>query len=532
MKQNLLKISTIICAALVLAAGCKKNKDVNVPVESVTVEAAVTIDEGTTKQLTATVLPENAADKTVKWKSDNTEVASVDQDGLVSAVKWGEATITVTTEDGGKMASCVVTVKKVKGDVTDDTDISSRFDKNFALHLKARGIVKDENSIKYSEVKGVKTLEDGQPETIYDSKVESLDGIEYFTALEKIHLDKFTGLSSIDLSWNVNLKSLRLDEGKFTSLDLSKNVNLEELYLYAGEFTALDLSKNLNLKILWIESGAVSSLDLTACTKLTKVIIDYTVLEDIKLGDCPVLAKLELAKNRLASLDLSGCPALQNVYVPNNELASLTFAKSCDNLTYVNCVANKLTALDASGFKKLETLDCRDNLLTEISVYNPIEIKNFGITGNPGKDGRFTVYNSVCTWPDRSYWLVNPTDPNSKVMIDWYCEAAPKIKTQPSDAKLTKGKACVFSVALADGSGFGLSCYWCVVNGGAISDGDRSDGTVTDAIKIRGSETAELSITLDSDAAVESIKDLRFYCVIEDTNGYATVSKTVGFITE
>lgn len=512
MKQNLLKISTIICAALVLAAGCKKNKDIdNVPVESVTVEAAVTIDEGTTKQLTATVLPENAADKTVKWKSDNTEVASVDEDGLVSAVKWGEATITVTTVDGGKMASCVVTVKKVKGDVTDDTDISSRFDKNFALHLKARGIVKDENSIKYSEVKGVKTLEDGQPETIYDSKVESLDGIEYFTALEKIHLEKFTGLSSIDLSWNVNLKSLRLDEGKFTSLDLSKN---------------------LNLKILWIESGAVSSLDLTACTKLTKVIIDYTVLEDIKLGDCPVLAKLELAKNRLASLDLSGCPALQSVYVPNNELASLTFAKSCDNLTYVNCVANKLTALDASGFKKLETLDCRDNLLTEISVYNPIEIKNLGITGNPGKDGRFTVYNSVCTWPDRSYWLVNPTDPNSKVMIDWYCEAAPKIKTQPSDAKLTKGKACVFSVALADGSGSGLSCYWCVVNGGAISDGDRSDGTVTDAIKIRGSKTAELSITLDSDAAVESIKDLRFYCVIEDTNRYATVSKTVGFITE
>ncbi len=530
MKQNLLKISTIICAALVLAAGCKKNKDI--AVESVTVEAAVTIDEGSTKQLTAIVLPENAADKTVKWESDNTEVASVDEDGLVSAVKWGESTITVTTVDGGKRASCVVTVKKVKGDVTDDTDISSRFDKNFALHLKARGIVKDENSIKYSEVKGVKTLEDGQAETIYDSKVESLDGIEYFTALEKIHLDKFTGLSSIDLSWNVNLKSLRLDEGKFTSLDLSKNVNLEELYLYAGEFTSLDLSKNLNLKILWIESGAVSSLDLTACTKLTKVIIDYTVLEDIKFGDCPVLAELELAKNRLASLDLSACTALQSVNVPNNELASLTFAKSCDNLTYVNCVANKLTALDASGFKKLETLNCRGNLLTEINVYNPMGIKNFGIEGNPGKDGRFTVYNSVYTWHDRSYWLVNPTDPDSKVMLDWYCDAAPKIKTQPSDAKLTKGKACVFSVALADGSGSGLSCYWCVVNGGAISDGDRSDGTVTDAIKIRGSETTELSITLDSDAAVESIKDLRFYCVIEDTNGYATVSKTAGFITE
>jgi len=63
--------------------------------------------------LTATVLPDKATNKKVKWTSDNTEVATV-KDGTVTAVGIGEATITVTTEDGGKTASCTVTVNPVK----------------------------------------------------------------------------------------------------------------------------------------------------------------------------------------------------------------------------------------------------------------------------------------------------------------------------------------------------------------------------------------------------------------------------------
>ena len=59
--------------------------------------------------LNATILPSNASNKNVTWKSNNTGVATVDN-GVVTAVSAGEATITVTTEDGGLTASCVVTV--------------------------------------------------------------------------------------------------------------------------------------------------------------------------------------------------------------------------------------------------------------------------------------------------------------------------------------------------------------------------------------------------------------------------------------
>ena len=71
----------------------------------------LTLTEGETETLTATVKPDNADNKKVKWSSDKTEVATVGGDGRVTAVKAGEAVVTVTTEDGGKTASCKVTVK-------------------------------------------------------------------------------------------------------------------------------------------------------------------------------------------------------------------------------------------------------------------------------------------------------------------------------------------------------------------------------------------------------------------------------------
>lgn len=71
----------------------------------------LTLTEGETETLTATVKPDNADNKKVTWSSDKTEIATVDGAGKVTAVKPGEAVITVTTEDGGKTATCKVTVK-------------------------------------------------------------------------------------------------------------------------------------------------------------------------------------------------------------------------------------------------------------------------------------------------------------------------------------------------------------------------------------------------------------------------------------
>ena len=74
-------------------------------------QSALTITEGDTVQLTATVEPSNATNKGVTWSSSAENVATV-EDGNVTAVGAGEATITVTTEDGSCTANCTVTVRE------------------------------------------------------------------------------------------------------------------------------------------------------------------------------------------------------------------------------------------------------------------------------------------------------------------------------------------------------------------------------------------------------------------------------------
>ena len=83
-----------------------------VPVSQITLNKAETsISVGNSETLTATVTPENAANKALKWASSDEDVATVAPDGTVTAVKAGAATITATAADGsGKSATCTVTV--------------------------------------------------------------------------------------------------------------------------------------------------------------------------------------------------------------------------------------------------------------------------------------------------------------------------------------------------------------------------------------------------------------------------------------
>ena len=97
-----------------------KAKAVNVT-EVTLDKTELTLTEGETETLTATVKPDNADNRKVTWSSDKTEIATVDGAGKVTAVKPGEAVVTVTTEDGGKTATCKVTVKAKVIGVTEVT---------------------------------------------------------------------------------------------------------------------------------------------------------------------------------------------------------------------------------------------------------------------------------------------------------------------------------------------------------------------------------------------------------------------------
>ena len=152
-----------------------------IPVTSVSLDkTSHTMNEGETVTLTATVLPANADDPSVSWESNNEAVAKVNN-GVVTAVSPGNATITVTTTDGGHTATCTITVNAlltVEGTWTLVTDASNlkagdriviaAAESDFALsttqNTNNRGqaaVTKDGNSITFTEFTQILTLEAG-----------------------------------------------------------------------------------------------------------------------------------------------------------------------------------------------------------------------------------------------------------------------------------------------------------------------------------------------------------------------------------
>ena len=88
-------------------------------------EEIIFLGDIVTKKLTATVLPENATNRDVRWTSDNEDVAIVNQNGVVSAIALGTANITATTCDGNYSSTIVVNV--VSEHQPNDVDVLANF---------------------------------------------------------------------------------------------------------------------------------------------------------------------------------------------------------------------------------------------------------------------------------------------------------------------------------------------------------------------------------------------------------------------
>lgn len=118
-------------------------KPTEVSVTSVSLnKSTLDIKVGETATLTATINPTNATNKNVTWKSDNTQIATVDTAGKVTAIKEGTAKITVKTKDGNHTATCIVTVSKNDGIVwTDPSNIKFTVTEDF--YPKVTGLKED-----------------------------------------------------------------------------------------------------------------------------------------------------------------------------------------------------------------------------------------------------------------------------------------------------------------------------------------------------------------------------------------------------
>ncbi len=189
--------------------------------------------------------------------------------------------------------------------------------------------------------------------------IESLKGIEYFTALEELDCSE-NELSEIDLSKNVALKVLDCGDNELTSLDVSKNAALEDLACPRNQIASLDLSFNAELLDLYTDGNLLGSLDLSHNLKL----------EWLACGN-----------NQLKELDVTALTKLEGLFCDDNELTSLDVTKN-EALELLGCDGNQLTSLDVSKNTALEDLACSNNLLTELNLDNNEELTFLDCGGN------------------------------------------------------------------------------------------------------------------------------------------------------
>ena len=155
-----------LCALSILFA-CTQEEPAPIRVESIELDREdLELIEGNSISLVATILPEDAENQNVIWSSSNKAVASV-KDGEVTAVSVGEATITAKSEDGGKKATCVVTVNPkhipVSAISLDKTEVAMNPDDNVMLTATIAPENASNKSVLWSSSdESIATVKDGE----------------------------------------------------------------------------------------------------------------------------------------------------------------------------------------------------------------------------------------------------------------------------------------------------------------------------------------------------------------------------------
>lgn len=252
--------------------------EVKVPIhtESIALNKTEITDllKGKTEKLEVSFIPSNTEDsREVKWTSSAADIAAVDANGTVKALKEGTATITATTADGKHTASCTVTVKEIHL-----TDVKLDEMKNPSELFKGE---KHQIKIRLNPI-------DTTDNVIYtfassDEKVVSVDKNGMVTALKN-------GKATI----TITVKTTNTDFEKTLTYDITvEEIPLESIEI-KGDVTSLEEGKTTKLNVVFNPTNTTDDKTVVWSSSDTKVAtVDANgVVKAVKAGNVKITAKV------------------------------------------------------------------------------------------------------------------------------------------------------------------------------------------------------------------------------------------------
>ena len=410
-----------------------------VPVSGVTIKQGentvteIALDKGATATLTAVVEPVNATDKTVTWSSNDANVATVDENGIVTAVASGQATITAkatngtTTTEDDKTSTCTVNVtKEAASDVTVPTLQAVTYDPAQTL-----------NSIALT----------GGWEWVNKNIVPTVGNTGYAAELE-VNDTKYdySGIDGYDPETHKVTRTIELTVNKATASEVTTPT------LQAVTYSPTNTLDNINLTggWEWVEKNitpTVGNTGYAAELEVNDTNYDYSgiagyneethkvtriVLLTVNKATAPAVTfpNLEAVTysptNTLANINLSGWTWVDNTIVPSVGNTGYDAVMTVDDTNYdytnVNGYDSQSHTVTRAVPLTVNMANSTPATVTGVTrTYNGNEEALVTVTGNPvGGNMLYVVGTDNTTAPTDGWSDTIPTKKNSGTYYVWY----------------------------------------------------------------------------------------------------------------
>ncbi|MDC9722635.1 MAG: hypothetical protein PSN34_07660 [Urechidicola sp.] len=201
--------------------------------------------------------------------------------------------------------------------------------------------------------------------SVNGESITDLTGIEDFVALQNLNCGN-NGLTTLDVTQNINLLDLRCYQNSLTSLDVTQNILLTDLRCGTNSINTLDVSQNSSLTSLRVQNNSIGILDLTSNNALETLFIYNNSITEIYVDNLTNLATFWCYENLLTRLDVTQNTSLTGLRCYDNDLSALNLVQNVllidlnatlnTNLTCIQ-VVDEATATSGAGIYTTWAID-------------------------------------------------------------------------------------------------------------------------------------------------------------------------------